>query len=141
MTNIKGLTDIGGKWERRAVVAGADYTQGVQNPRAPWAESAVKAEDNYKAGVTTAAARGAFGKGVKAAGNTKWQTMSTQKGPGRFAEGVSIARPDWEKGYQPYHSVISSLTLPARGVRGSPANLQRVATVATALRATYEKKA
>jgi len=140
MTNIKGLSDVGSKWERRAVVSGADYTAGVQSPRAPWSQSAAKAEDNYKIGVTAAAARGAFGKGVKAAGDAKWTAMSLQKGPGRFAEGVSIARPDWEKGFAPYHSVISALALPPRGVRGSPANLQRVATVATALRTAFEKK-
>jgi len=140
MANIKDLGSISSKWVRRSAVAGPDYQSGIQNPRTPWAAAAAKGEDNYKAGVSAASARGAFGKGVKAAGDSKWQGNALRKGPGRYAEGVSLAEGDWQKGFAPYREAIASLTLPPRGMRGSPANLQRVSAIATTLRGVFEKK-
>ncbi len=139
MAAIKPLEQSSDKWVRRASVAGPDYLSGVQSPRKAWAAAASEAESNYKAGVTSAAARGAFAIGVKAAGDEKWRKGATQKGPGRFAEGVAIGRDDWGKGFAPYQSAISALTLPLRGPKGAPQNIQRVATIAAALRALREK--
>ncbi len=140
MTNIKPLDQSGNKWMNRAIGASGDYTNGVNNPRTPWDQGALKAADNYKSGVTAAAGAGRFEKGIKAAGNSKWQTNALRKGPGRFSEGVSLGQSDWQAGFAPYQQAISGLTLPPRGMRGSPANLQRVNAVATALRQTFEKK-
>ena len=139
MAAIKPIEQSSDKWVRRASVAGPDYLQGIQNPRKAWAAAAVEAEPNYKAGVTAAAARGAFGIGVKAAGDEKWRRGAVQKGPGRFAEGVAIGRDDWGKGFAPYQSVIAAVTLPPRGPKGAPQNIQRVAAIATALRTLKEK--
>jgi len=61
------------------------------------------------------------------------------KGPQRFAEGVQLAEGEWQKGFGPYHTAISNLSLPARGPAGSPANLQRVAAIATTLRAVKDR--
>jgi len=139
MAAIKPIEQSSDKWVRRASVAGPDYLQGVQNPRKPWAAAAFEGEANYKAGVVAAASRGAFGSGVKAAGDEKWRNGAVRKGPGRFAEGVAIGRDDWGKGFSPYQSAIAAITLPARGPKGSPQNIQRVAAIATALRALKEK--
>jgi hypothetical protein len=139
MAAIKPIDQASDKWVRRASVAGADYQQGVTNPRKPWAESAAQAEGNYKAGVTAAANAGRYGTGVKAAGDEKWRQNALKKGPGRFAEGVAIGKDEWNKGFMPYHTCISGVTLPARGPKGSPQNIQRVAAIATALRALKER--
>ena len=140
MANIKALGVSSEKWSRRAAGAIQDYSIGVQSPRTPWAAASVAAENNYKQGVTAAAGRGSYGKGVKAAGDAKWQKGATQKGPSRYAEGVSLATDDWGKGYNPYHSAIAALSLPPRGPKGSPQNLLRVNAVATTLRGVFEKK-
>lgn len=140
MAAIKPLDQASDKWVRRASVAGVDYQQGISNPRAPWAARSLESENNYKAGVTAAANAGRYGKGIKAAGDAKWQTRALQKGPGRFAEGVAIAQEDWQKGFAPYHETIRALTLPARGPKGAPQNYQRVQAIGTALRAVREKK-
>ena len=139
MAAIKPIEQSSDKWVRRASAAGSDYLTGIQNPRKSWAGAAFEGEGNYKAGVTAAANRGAFGTGVKAAGDEKWRNGALKKGPGRFAEGVAIGRDDWGKGFSPYQSAIGALTLPARGPKGSPQNIQRVAAVATALRALKER--
>uniref|UniRef100_A0A6H1ZWS8 Uncharacterized protein n=1 Tax=viral metagenome TaxID=1070528 RepID=A0A6H1ZWS8_9ZZZZ len=139
MAAIKPLEQSSDKWVRRASVAGPDYQAGVQNPRKAWASAALEGEGNYKAGVTAAAARGAFGAGVRAAGDAKWQKGALQKGPGRFAEGVAIGKDEWNKGFAPYQSAIAAITLPPRGAKGSPQNIQRVAAIAMALRTLREK--
>lgn len=138
MANIKQLALISDKWIRRASVAGADYEAGVRNPRTSWVDSAVAAESNYKTAVVAAANAGKFGKGVRKAGETTWKDNAIAKGPARFSEGVSLAKPNFEKGFAPFRQTIESLTLPPRGPKGSPANLARVAAVATALRKTSE---
>lgn len=139
MANIKSLEASADKWTRRASVAGEDYRKGVESPRTPWDQAAAAAAQSYQQGVTAAATSGRFAAGVRKAGNAKWQRNSAAKGPNRFAEGVSLAVGEWQAGFQPYQSAISSLQLPARGPAGSPQNLQRVTAVATALRAVRER--
>jgi len=140
MANIKDLDASSDKWTRRASVAGVDYQAGVNNPRRNWEDASLDAEQNYKVGVIAAANAGRYGRGVKEAGDEKWKKNAIAKGPSRFAEGVALAQDDWAEGFRPYHDVIKSLKLPPRGPKGSPANIQRVAAVATALRALKEKK-
>lgn len=139
MAAIKPLEQSSDKWVRRATVAGPDYQAGVQNPRKGWAEATLEAEGNYNSGITASVARKAFGTGVRTAGNDKWRRGALQKGPGRFAEGVAIGKDEWSKGFGPYQAAIAAITLPARAAKGSPQNIQRVATIATTLRALREK--
>lgn len=135
MAAITPIDQAADKWQRRASVAGPDYTRGVQNPRTPWATAAANAESAYSAGVTAAVSRKSFSAGVRKAGDAKWQAGATTKGPTRYAEGVQLAVGNWTAGFQPFQSIIASTTLPARGPKGSPGNLQRVAAIATALHA------
>ncbi len=140
MANIKPIEHSAEKYSRRASVAGADYAAGIDNPRKSWASASVAAEKNYAQGVSAAVAAGRFAKGVKSAGDEKWKTNAKSKGPNRFAEGVALAKGDWEKGFAPYQAAISSLNLPPRGPKGSPQNLSRVAAVANTLRGVFEKR-
>jgi len=122
------------KWKRRASSAGEEYAQGVQNPSKPWAASAAAAAPLYAAGVQAAIGRNAFAKGVGAAGDAKWQQGATQKGPARFAEGVTLAEPAYAQGFARVAGVLNSVQYPPRQPTGSPGNIARVAAVATALR-------
>lgn len=140
MANIKPIDQASDKWARRAQVAGPDYQMGIENPRRSWSEAASAADANYRAGVTQAAAAGRFAAGVKAAGDEKWKKRARAVGPGRFAEGVQVAKPDWESGFRPYQDAIASVQLPPRGPKGSPANLQRVSAIATTLRTLFERQ-
>lgn len=133
MAEIKSLAAIREKWGRVTPGRTADYKLGIQNPRRDWETETLEASDRYKAGVDQAHAKGMFPKGVKAAGTGKWKDRALKKGPGRFAEGVYIAGPDFEKGFQPYHAVIERTTLPARFPKGDPRNYDRVREIGTAL--------
>ena len=134
MVQVKPLSSIGSKWNRRAGSAGQEYVEGVQSPRRAWAASTQASEKNYVTGVQAAISRGAFGKGVQQAGDAKWQSRAQELGGARYGSGVAASQGNFETGFQKYHQALSSLALPPRGAKGSPENLQRVAAVANALR-------
>lgn len=140
MAAIKPANQSSEKWTRRSSVAGPDYEAGVANPRTPWEGAAIAAANNYRQGVTAAANAGRFEAGIRGAGEDKWRQKALAKGPARFAEGVQLARQDWEDGFRPYQEAISALRLPPRGPKGSPNNLQRVTAVAQALRQVRERR-
>jgi len=134
MAGIKSASAIAAKWARVTPQRAPDYEEGVKSPRRPWAESAKRAEEAYKAGVTAAAQAGRYGKGVDAAGNEKWQKKALEKGVARYGPGVQVAADDYERGFAPYRDVIERTTLPPKYPKGDPRNIQRVAAIAKALR-------
>jgi len=133
MAEIKSMSAIRDKWTRVTPMRREDYVLGIKNPKRDWADETAAAEDNWGAGVDAARAKGLFGKGVKKAGTAKWQDKALKKGPGRFAEGVYIAGPDYEKGFAPYREVIAAVDLGPRFPRRDPRNLERVKRIVDAL--------
>lgn len=134
MANMKDIGQSADKWMRRAAVAGPDYQAGVSAPRRSWQEASSAADGNYKAAVMEAANAGRYKTGVAKAGDARWREGALQKGPSRFAEGVSLSVDGWQRGFAPYAEAIKRVALPARGPAGSPQNLQRVAAISNALR-------
>jgi len=134
MAAVKPGADVAGKWARVTPQRAEDYKMGVMSPRTPWAAAARAATDRYKSGVTEGIARDAFGKGIQAAGDAKWQRKAVEKGPTRFAEGVSLSAADYQAGVQPYLDTIAATTLPPRFAKGDPRNVARVAAISAALR-------
>lgn len=130
---IKSMSAIREKWTRVTPGRTRDYELGVKNPKRDWATEAAAAEDNYKSGVDAAHAKGLFKKGVEKAGSSKWQDRALKKGPGRFSEGVYIAGPDYEKGYNPYREKLQATDLGAKFPRRDPRNLDRVRKTVEAL--------
>lgn len=131
--NIKALGSIASKWAGNSQTAGQAYKDGVNNPRTPWAAAAAASDDARKAGLIAADARNAFVNGVQKAGDAKWKANATTLGPSRFASGVLNAQPDYSSGFAPYHQVLQNTTLPPRGAKGSPSNIDRVRVIAEAL--------
>ena len=133
MAEIKALSNIRDKWTRVTPMRTEDYKLGIQNPRRDWEAETMASKDNWKAGIDAAAAKDLFAKGVAAAGTKKWKDKALKKGPGRFAEGVYIAGPDYEKGFAPYHAAIEAVDLGPRFPRRDPRNIERVKRVVDAL--------
>lgn len=134
MAAVKPADQVASKWSRVTPQRSEDYQKGVMAPRTPWAQASTAAAARYQEGVTAAVGRGAFAKGVAAAGDQKWQRKSAEKGPTRFAEGVALSTADYQTGVQPYLDTIAATQLPPRYAKGDPRNVQRVAAIATALR-------
>jgi hypothetical protein len=141
MATVKSLDRISKKWLAKSQNATQEYADGVANPRRSWSESTKAAEGAYEQGVQAAIARKAFGKGVTAAGDEKWQKNATEKGPARFASGVALAQSSYESGFAPYRAAIEGLTLPPRGAKGDPKNIDRVRAVADVLHKTKIERA
>jgi hypothetical protein len=133
MAEIKSLAAIVEKWGRVTPQWAEDYKLGVQSPKRDWAEETKAAKDNWKAGIDAAAAKDLFTKGVEKAGTGKWKEKTLKKGPGRFAEGVYIAQPDYEKGFAPFREAIAAVDLGPRYPKRDPRNLERVKKVVNAL--------
>lgn len=123
------------RFVRRAGQAGPDYEAGVRAPRRPWAEAAAAAEPAYRDGVTAAAAAGRFGRGVRRAGNAKWQQRSIELGVARFPSGVAAASGEWTRGFAPFHQAISAVQLSPRRPKRDPANRQRINQILDAVTA------
>lgn len=133
MAEIKSLSAIRDKWARVTPGRTEDYKLGIENPRRDWEAETIAAEANWKAGVDKAQAQGLFPKGVQKAGTKKWQKKALALGPGRFAEGVYLAAPDYEKGFAPYREAIARVDLGPRFPRRDPRNIERVKRVVDAL--------
>jgi hypothetical protein len=110
-----------------------DYRLGIENPRRDWEKETAAAKDRYKQGVDLAHNKDMFAKGIRRAGSAKWKRNALKKGTSRFAEGVMIAGPDYQKGFAPYREVIQQTTLPPRFPKGDPRNIERVRVIAKAL--------
>jgi hypothetical protein len=131
---IKSADVIAKKWTSRASAAGADYTAGIQNPRRPQAQTAAAAANSWAAGVQQAVTNGTYSKNVLASAD-KYLRNSVGKGSQRYPGGITAGSSDFQNGIGPYLDVLANLNLPPRAPKGDPSNIQRVAVIATALRA------
>ena len=134
MAAIRSGASIAGKWASVTPGRSAEYEAGIRNPRRDWAKQTAAASEAYKAGVTAAIAKDSFSKGVVRAGTATWQQGAIEKGVTRWGPGVALAEEKFQLGFEPYRKAIEGVTLPARGARGDPRNLQRVAVIVEALR-------
>lgn len=123
----------GERWSRRASAASPDYQSGVQAASGTWQPAATAGANNYATGVQAAVGNGAFAKGIQKAGDSKWLNRATQVGPTRFAQGVQVARPDYETGVTPIWQKAAATTLPPRGPRRAEGNYQRAVAMAKAM--------
>jgi len=130
---MKSAKEIASKWARVTSGRSTDFSDGVKAPRRSWAAGASAAEGSYKEGVTKAANEGRFGKGVAAAGDSKWQKKTVSVGVSRWAPGVAVAQADMEAGFAPYADVISKIDLLPRYPKGDPRNFDRVKQIGEAL--------
>jgi len=133
MAEIKSMSAIRDKWMRVTPGRTEDYKIGIANPKRDWAEETLAGKDNWKAGIDAAAGKDLFAKGVARAGTSKWKEKALKKGPGRFAEGVYIAGPDYEKGFAPFHAAIERVDLGPRFPKRDPRNLERVRKIVDAM--------
>ncbi|MEM4667471.1 MAG: hypothetical protein QW498_09240 [Thermofilum sp.] len=131
---LRPLDKIVEKWRSRASAASGDYAEGVAAPKQDWQKNTLAASDAWKAGVTEAASKNLFAKGVAATPTDYWKTRATTLGTARFSDGVSKSVDVYKSKFAPYYDTLSKLELPPRGARGDPKNIERVRAIITALR-------
>lgn len=138
MPPIRPAEVIARKWAEVTPGRAAQYEAGVKNPIRDYQAGALGADAAWKAGVQAAVQANRFTAGVRRAGTSKWQRKAAELGPARYGPGVQAAQADYAAGFAPFREVIEQTTLPPRGPRRSPQNLQRVTAMANALGARKE---
>jgi hypothetical protein len=136
---VRDLGKSGQRFEQRAAMAVPEYVDGVQGAT-DWEAKTVASQQTYEQGVQASIGKKSFSKGVRKAGNAKYQERATKKGAQRYPTGVAGAGSDWQRGWQPYGDAISALNLPPRGPRRSPQNRQRINAVLDVIVAVKEKE-
>ena len=137
MAFIRSIDSISKKWAEVTPLRAGDYEAGIRNPRVSWMIATGNAEGAYEDGVRASITRKAFGKGVKLAGDSKWQRKSLTRGVPNWGPGVADAEGDYNAGFAPYREAIAACKLPPRYARRDPRNLARVKAVNDALIAKY----
>lgn len=132
---MKDTGAIAAKFRTRASAAAPDYASGVAGAGQAWESNTRAAEASYEQGVQESIARKAFGRGVAAAGASKFTENATKLGAQRYPTGVANAEGAYARGVGRFLDVIKGLQLPPRGPKGSASNMERANVVARALRA------
>jgi len=143
MVKTKPAELVAKKWVDRASVASDDYRYGIENPREDWQRATEAAFDRWTKGVQQAIANKSFVGGVRKAGTEKWRRKALEVGADRYASGVRAAKDEYASKIAEVLNVISGITLPERGPRGDPKNIERVRVIADTLHkwAQAKKKA
>jgi hypothetical protein len=123
------------KWARVAPGRQQDYQAGIQSAGQAWQEGVNAGAANFAQGVQQAIAEGRYEKGVQGK-QSKYVQKTSTVGLSRWGAGITAARPDYESGVARALQALSAVSLPPKGPKGAPQNLQRVAAVVEALRAT-----
>ena len=122
------------KWSQRAGAASGTYTAGVAATQKDQAALAAVQEGTWANSVAAAAANKRFSAGLARSGTAGWKAGVAAVGGTRYSQGVGAAQTKYQSGVAPYFAALGSVTLPARGVKGS--NSARVDAVVNALMAT-----
>lgn len=131
---IKSADDIAKKFATVTPGRSTEYAAGIDGTsEAEYQAKTVASEANWAQAVQAAIAAKLFSKGA-AKGGPKWKRNASGKGVTNYSVGVAGAAEDYATGFAPYQAVIANLTLPPKGPKGSPANIERVRAVAVALR-------
>lgn len=132
MPKVRGNASM--KWQTNASNGAQYYEEGINNPRRSWQSATAAAAANQAAGVQKAISEKRFEKGVQKAGDQTWRDGAINKGVARFGPGVQASAGKYEANISPFLNVIESTTLPPRYPKGDPRNIERVKTMAEALR-------
>jgi hypothetical protein len=130
---VKDAATVAAKFKTRASAAAGDYKTGVQQAGADWEAGARAGEGNYEQGVTEAIGKKRYGRGIAAAGASKYVNNAVNLGATRYPQGIQNAEAAYTQGIQPVLQRIAGLTLPPRGPRRSPQNQARANAVAMEL--------
>ncbi len=132
-TKIASAAEIAAKWAEMTPGRQKFYSANTAAAAADWEAKTKAAEKTFTAALQSGDIGRKFAGGVTKAGAAKFARKVTDVGVDRFSPGVRAATQDMSAGVDPYVQVIASVTPPARGPRGDPANLERVRVYADAL--------
>ena len=132
MVKVPPIERVKRKWVERASVAEDDYRYGIETSE-DWQAATLNATSRWEQGIQQAIREKRFESGVRRVTTDEWRRKALEVGARRFAEGVRAAEEEYAKAMSEVLRVIEGLTLPERGPRGDPKNIERVKVIADAL--------
>jgi hypothetical protein len=130
---VKDAGASAAKWSSRAAAAAPQFTAGVASTQKDQAALAAAAEPLWASNTALAASNHSFSKGLQRAGTAAWKAGVAAVGGQRYSQGVGAAMNIYQSGVSKYFAALGSVTLPARGPKGS--NGARIDAVVNALMA------
>ena len=121
------------KWQRKASAATEDYRAGVETPRRSWKEAVLAAADAYYAALQNVINQDLWRKALAGISEDEWKRKAIELGVRRYADGVRANADKYAKKMSKVLAILKELTLPPRGPRGDPKNLDRVRVIMEAL--------
>jgi len=137
MALIRTTESIAKKWQEVTPQRSNIYKTNVETPLRDWEKETGAAKERRDDGLRAAIADGRIDRGIKKAGLEGWKKPTVTKGPSRWAEGVSVAGPDFQAGFAPYRDVIEKTDVGPRFAKGDPRNWDRSKKIGLAL---HDKK-
>jgi hypothetical protein len=132
---IKDVGTLQAKYLSRGQGAVNDYKAGINTPKKSQSAEAIAAAPRWQQAVADPNAQKRYVAHLQKSGDAGWQAGALTKGANNYPSGIQRGAPKWGTNVQPFLATISGLTLSPKGIRGSSANIQRVADVANALHA------
>ncbi len=128
---IRDTGSLAAKFVKRGQAAVDDWKIGVQQTTNSQSANAIAAAPRWQQALQGDAVLARFKSKLTAAGDGKWRDNAVKKGAeqGRFSGGIGAAGPAWAAGVTPVFDALRSLSLPDKGLKRSPQNLDRVRLV------------
>lgn len=126
---VKDPTASAAKYVQNAGNAVNAYKAGIQAPKRSQSQAAIDAIPNWQQAVASTGAAARMKSGLTASGDSGWTNGALNKGAARYPQGVQMAQGKWQQNTQPYLTALATANLPAKGIRGSAQNYQRVQAV------------
>ena len=131
---MKSAQAVAQKFVNRASGASGDYVEGAKTTSKDQNARAIASAEVHKQATLQALNEGRFAAGLRRAGKDSWLNGVEKKGGIRYGDGVANSQEKYAVNSGRYDSARGAAESIPRGVKGSPANLQRVSAVVTALR-------
>ena len=132
MVKTKGAAASSERWEKAIPGAAASYKAGVER-NTNWQENAIAGEENYKTGVTEAAAEGRRAAGIAAVTQEKWKKGASEKGASRIAAGMQAGKQEYNTKIGKVLSAIEGISIPDRTTDAATNVANRVTPLAVGL--------
>lgn len=129
--NIRDTGSLASKFVKRGQAAVDDWKLGVQSTTKSQSAAAIAAASRWQQSLQGDTVLARFKSKLTAAGDGKWRDNAVKKGAdqGRFSGGIGAAGPAWASGVTPIFDALRALSLPDKGLKRSPQNLDRVRLV------------
>jgi len=135
MAQIRSIDTISRKWKEVTPQRSGVYKTNVEDPLRDWEKETLAAKERRDAGLREAIADGRIDRGIRKSGLEGWRKATVTKGPARWAEGVTLAEPDYKAGFAPYRDAIEKTELGPKYPKGDPRNWERSKKIGMALHA------